>query len=140
MFHVKHFHEDEEAKPIHEIEIPMLAPSVNGYWKVARWGGRYITPDGVRFKNLCLGINKNQKVHSSKMLAVEILLYSDKWLTKKGAIHKRAGDVDNFCKSTLDAYFAAIGLDDSQVFELHVSKQIGYDRTIIRLYEFDLEI
>jgi len=131
--------EEEESKPIHELDVPMLAPSVNGYWKVAKWGGRYITADGVRFKNLCMGINRGQKVISDKMLAVEIMLYSEGWFTKKGAIHKRAGDVDNFCKSTLDAYFTAIGLDDSQVFELHVSKHVGLERTVIRLYEFELE-
>jgi len=129
---------DESAEPIHELEIPMLAPSVNSYWKVAKWGGRYITADGVRFKNLCMGINKGQRVYSSKLLAVEIMLYSNGWFTKKGVIHKRAGDVDNFCKSILDSYFTAIGLDDSQVFELHVSKQVGPERTVIRLYEFEL--
>ena len=131
---------EEENSCIHELEIPMLAPSVNGYWKTAKWGGRYITPEGVRFKNLCMQINRGVRVHSNKCLAVEILLFSQRWFTKKGLIHKKAGDVDNFCKSTLDSYFAAIGLDDSQVFELSVTKQVGPEKTLIRLYEFDLDV
>lgn len=136
---MKQFEGEQEAKPIHELDIPMLAPSVNQFWKVAKWGGRYITPEGVRFKNLCMAINRGRKVESKQLLAVEIMLYSEGWFTKKGVVHKRAGDVDNFCKSTLDSYFAAIGLDDSQVFELHVSKHVGIERTVIRLYEFELE-
>jgi Holliday junction resolvase RusA-like endonuclease len=134
------FEEEQPSTPIHELEIPMLAPSVNSYWKVAKWGGRYITADGVRFKNLCMAINRGKRVHSDKCLALEIMLYSERWFTKKGLIHKKAGDVDNFCKSTIDSYFAAIGLDDSQVFELSVTKQLGPEKTIIRLYEFELDV
>lgn len=132
------FLEERDAEPIHELEIPMLAPSVNNYWKTAKWGGRYITPNGVRFKNLCLQINRGKRVESGKCLALEVLLYSNNWFTKKGTIKKI--DVDNFLKSTLDGYFAAIGLDDSQIFDLHASKHFGEDKTIIRLYEFELEV
>lgn len=131
--------DNQPSTPIHELEIPMLAPSVNGYWKMKKFGGRYITADGVRFKNLCMTINRGKRVHSDKCLALEIMLYSERWFTKKGLIHKKAGDVDNYCKSTIDSYFAAIGLDDSQVFELSVTKQLGPEKTVIRLYEFDLE-
>ena len=133
---------DEKPEVLHEIEIPMLPPSVNSYWKVARWGkrvGRYITPEGVRFKNMVMAINRGQRVSTTKALALEIELHSSRWLTNKGTIHKRAGDCDNHLKSILDSYFAAIGLDDSSVFELSVCKLLGdVDRTVIRLYEFEL--
>ena len=132
--------EEKDAEPIHELEIPMLAPSVNNYWKTAKWGGRYITSKGVRFKNLCLGINQGKRIITDRCLALEILLYSEKWFTKKGLIHKKTGDIDNYCKSTIDSYFAAIGLDDSQIFELHVGKHFGPEKTIIRLYEFELDV
>lgn len=129
--------DNQPSTPIHELEIPMLAPSVNGYWKMAKWGGRYITPDGIRFKNLCMTINRGKRVQSNKPLAVEVMLYSERWITKKGTIRKI--DCDNLLKGTFDGYFAAIGLDDSQVFELSVTKQLGPEKTVIRLYEFELD-
>lgn len=118
-----------------EVEVGMLAPSVNGYWKVAKWGGRYITPKGQAFKaHVALAVG-SRKLAWQKPLRLSIELYSRAWWTKKGTISKTAGDVDNFCKSSLDSLFACIGLDDSQVFELHVKKLVGDERTVFKLEE-----
>lgn len=117
---MKQFEDEQEAKPIHELEVPMLPPSVNGYWKVARWGGRYITPDGIRFKNMLGAINRSQRVITEKPLRLVIELHSNEWLTKKGTIRKI--DLDNFSKCCCDALFSAIGLDDSLVWELFMFK------------------
>jgi Holliday junction resolvase RusA-like endonuclease len=117
---MKQFEGEEEVKAIHELEVPMLPPSVNSYWKVAKWGGRYITPDGIRFKNLLGAINRGQRVTTTKRLRLVIELHNNEWLTKKGAIRKI--DLDNFSKCCCDALFAAIGLDDSFIWELFMFK------------------
>lgn len=113
----------------------MLPPSINGYWKVAKWGGRYITPEGVKFKKLCEVLNRGKKIYSSSPLRLEVDVYSEGWYTKKGVIHKRAGDCDNFLKVVGDGLFSAIGLDDSQVFEIVVRKCVGAPVTKVRLFE-----
>jgi len=122
---------------IFTVEVPMLAPSVNGYWKVAKWGGRYITPKGIAFKKLVALAVGARKLNWAKPLKLEIELHSDKWWTKKGTISKTAGDVDNYCKSSLDSLFACFEMDDSQVFDLHVVKVVGTEKTVFRLGEID---
>jgi Holliday junction resolvase RusA-like endonuclease len=125
----------EQIEAICELEIPMVPPSLNVYWKVSKWGGRYITPEGVKFKKLCEVLNKGKKIYSIKPLRLEVEVFSKGWYTKKGEIHKRAGDCDNLLKVCCDGLFSAIGLDDSQIFEIVVRKRVGADVTRMKLFE-----
>lgn len=126
----------DEREFLHEIEVPLLAPSVNGYWRMKRGGGRYITPAGTIFRMRVIQANKGFRVDAQAVLGVEMDLYSEKWRTKQGGISRTAGDIDNFCKGSLDSLFSAIGGDDSQVVELRVRKLMGTARTVFRVFRF----
>lgn len=115
-------------------DVPALAPSVNGYWKPKRFGGRYITAEGIAFKNLVYKTIGRLDLNEQGPLRLELELYSTYWITKKGTISKTAGDADNFCKSSIDSLFNCLPMmKDSQIFELSVVKRLGPIRTVFRL-------
>lgn len=109
-----------------DFSVPSLPPSVNGYWKVKRFGGRYISAEGIAFKKLVM-----QHVHFKRVGAgkrdvryqLVIKFSSPSWITKKKTIKKQ--DLDNFGKSSCDALCEAIFIDDSQIFELFMFKEVG---------------
>lgn len=95
-----------------------LAPTVNNVWKHKAVGRRamvYMSKEGVEFRKKIAEIIKDRSLHNLKLesrLQVEIkLLMPD----------KRKRDIDNFCKSTLDALtHAGLWVDDSQIDILNV--------------------
>lgn len=106
-----------------DFTVESLPPSVNGYWRVARWGGRYVSADGVAFKKLVQAHVHAKNIAHCK-LNVQYSLYieygSPNWITKKATIAKV--DVDNFAKCALDSLCEALFIDDSQIFDLHMKK------------------
>ena len=109
-----------------EFSVPSIPPSVNGYWKVKRFGGRYVSAEGVAFKKLVA-----QHVHFKRVGAgkrdvkyqLVIKLSSPGWITKKKTIKKQ--DLDNFGKACCDALSEGLFICDSQIFELHMYKVLS---------------
>jgi len=122
-----------------QIELDLIPISLNKLYRQFR-GRTIISKEGKEFKKtvsaLIAGFDSssvNGMFTETQGLAVEINFYSNKFYTKDGKIRKRYLDCDNLLKATLDSVFAEIGLDDSYITKLTVTKQSGfYDRTVIR--------
>lgn len=69
------------------------------------------------------------KLSSSKPLAFYIYFYGPRttWYYLNGSIKRK--DVDNLVKVLMDTLSKIIGIDDSQFFEVHAFKCIGFQRT-----------
>lgn len=127
-----------------EFCVPAIPPSVNNYWKMRRFGGRYVTEEGVKFKQLVAETLRTYDigVRTSKAMRLEIQFISSRWITKKGTVAEK--DADNFVKCAQDALFEAIGVSDSCVFHLVVRKILSDSKasegvTHYRLRPMDLE-
>ncbi len=94
-----------------------------------------MSKEGVAFKSLVLATVGIKKLGWSGPLKLTIELHSPRWMTKKGLIHKRAGDCDNYAKVCCDALFACLPeMDDAQVFELVIVKRTSdSERTEFRV-------
>lgn len=108
-----------------QFSVPMIPPSVNSYWKVRRFGGRYVTPEGVAFKKLVAEAVKSYDVSVSSEVKykLRVELYRPDWMTKKDKI--KIFDLDNYGKCLCDALFNALAIDDSQVWDLRLLKKDG---------------
>lgn len=122
-----------------QIELDLIPISLNKLYRQFR-GRTIISKEGREFKKtvgaLIAGFDTtsiNGMFTETQGLAVEINFYSNRFFTKDGKIRKRYLDCDNLLKATLDTVFAEIGLDDSYITKLTVTKQSGYyDKTVIR--------
>lgn len=122
-----------------QIELDIIPISLNKLYRQFR-GRTIISKEGREFKKtlgaLLAGFDSssiNGMFTETQGLAVEIDFYSNRFYTKDGKIRKRYLDCDNLLKATLDTVFAEIGLDDSYITKLTVTKQSGfYDKTVIR--------
>lgn len=94
--------------------------------------GRLITaPEHRKYKALLdlylhrhyLKVDASQGQGKQLKVVVKYIGPIESWFTKKGEIRKL--DVENRSKQLLDRVFHFIDLDDSQIFELVVSKVIG---------------
>lgn len=107
------------------IEVPLLAPSVNHCYRNVKWGGKVLTKEAKEFKQLIGFIVRTKRVvvRTDVRYRLTLELSSPQWFTKKGAIHMRAGDLDNFSKICCDALFDHLSpATDAQVFELRMVK------------------
>jgi Holliday junction resolvase RusA-like endonuclease len=122
------------------IELDLIPISLNRLYRQFR-GRTIISKEGREFKALVSFLVKD--IDPSKLmgeftetegLKVSIRFYSDKFYTKDKRIRKRYLDVDNLLKVVLDVVFKEIGLDDSYVTKLVVSKKPGmFDKTVIEI-------
>jgi Holliday junction resolvase RusA-like endonuclease len=122
------------------IELDLIPISINKLYRQFR-GRTIISKEGREFKTLVSSLVKG--VDSSDLvgefieargLSVRINFYSNRFYTKNGKIRKRYLDADNLLKVTLDVIFKEIGLDDSLITKLLVTKSTGFhDRTEIRI-------
>ena len=104
-------------------------------------GRTIISKEGRDFKSLISflvkGIDSSEllgEFTEVKGLSVEISFYSNKFYTKDGTIRKRYLDADNLLKVMLDVVFKEIGLDDSYITRLVVTKNPGvYDKTFLKI-------
>ena len=128
------------------IELDLIPISLNRLYRQFR-GRTIISKEGREFKKtvgaLISGFDTssiNGMFTESEGLEVEINFHSNKFYTKAGNIRKRYLDVDNLLKATLDTIFAEIGLDDSLITRLVVTKERGYyDKTVIKFSRNTLE-
>lgn len=56
---------------------------------------------------------------------LNMIIYLKNYLTKDGRISQKSGDCANFEKVTSDVIFKYLGIDDSQVTHMMISKNIG---------------
>lgn len=98
-------------KPLLEIEIPGVPPSVNHYW-MSNGKRRYLSAKALSFIKLVVG--RIQPQNSVARLSIDLeFCFPD----------RRVRDLDNFLKGTLDSLVKA-GLceDDSQFDRISVSR------------------
>lgn len=122
------------------IELDLIPISLNRLYRQFR-GRTIISKDGREFKKHIESILEgfdtskiNGEFTETEGLDVKIEFYSKSFFTKSGNIRKRFLDVDNLLKVILDVVFKRIGIDDSFITKLEVTKNHGYyDKTIIRI-------
>ena len=92
-------------------------PSVNHYWLTRRGGGRYISPAGQAYRLEVLSkvrALRNRDIPFKSEVSVAVFLSPP---------DKRRRDIDNVCKSILDALQnAGVFSDDWQVSTLHLER------------------
>jgi Holliday junction resolvase RusA-like endonuclease len=122
------------------IELDLIPISLNKLYRQFR-GRTIISKEGREFKSLVSFLVKGIDPSSLlgdftdvKGLSVSIDFYSNRFYIKNGQIRKRYLDCDNLLKCVLDVVFKEIGLDDSLITKLTVTKSAGvYDKTIIKI-------
>lgn len=122
------------------IELDLIPISLNKLYRQFR-GRTIISKEGRDFKSvvsfLVKGVDPSDllgEFTDVKGLSVEINFYSNKFYTKDAKIRKRYLDADNLLKVILDVIFKEIGLDDSFITRLIVTKNPGvYDKTVINI-------
>jgi len=121
------------------IELDLIPISLNQLYRQFR-GRTIISAKGREFKTHLEAVLAGFETSSilgmfteTEGLDVEIHFYSKKFFTKDGNIRKRYLDADNLLKVTLDTVFKVIGIDDSYITKLTVTKNHGYyDKTVIK--------
>lgn len=106
-------------------EIKTTPPSINGMY---RGGRRFLTKKGKATKDgISMEILSQRNFEPMKGdIAMNVLFYFP---------DKRKRDIDNCLKALLDCCTGLLYLDDSQIVELHVYKQIDSKnpRTVIQI-------
>jgi Holliday junction resolvase RusA-like endonuclease len=122
------------------IQLPLIPISLNKLYRQFR-GRAIISKEGREFKSTINAYLKGSKLEIEeddftrvKGLSVEINFYSNKFYTKSNEIRKRYLDADNLLKVVLDVVFKELGIDDSFITRLVVTKSPGiYDLTEIKI-------
>jgi len=122
-----------------QIELDLIPISLNKLYRQFR-GRTIISAKGREFKAhlgaILAGFDTKPILGmftETQGLDVEIHFYSNRFFTKDGKIRKRYLDCDNLLKATLDTVFKEIGIDDSFITRLTVTKNTGYyDKTVIK--------
>lgn len=58
-------------------------------------------------------------------IKIELGIYRQASKFKKGVTSKKYGDIDNLAKAILDAFNGVIWQDDSQIVDLHITKNLA---------------
>jgi len=119
------------------LRVPAVAPSINSYYG-SNGKRRFIKEAGVKYKLLVKTYYLRNKVTFKKdqlfRLRIEV---TKNWLDKNKKINLKAGDADNFCKSSIDSFCEAIGINDALIFSLEVVKVFGKtNSTFYYLFEY----
>lgn len=122
------------------IELDLIPISLNKLYRQFR-GRTIISKEGREFKERLSTLLSGMSLSplegdfvETRGLEVEINFYSNRFYTKEGKIRKRYLDCDNLLKVTLDTVFKELGIDDSFITRLIVTKDSGlYDRTVIKV-------
>jgi Holliday junction resolvase RusA-like endonuclease len=109
------------------LNIPCKPVTWNrAYRKLGHGRGMFMTKEGTLYKNQVMMHCREQledfKILPNRVLKVRAYFCLPDFITKKGQTSKTAGDLDNYWKLTADAICAAIGVDDSLIWELTLVK------------------
>jgi len=89
-------------------------------------GIAYDPPKSRQFKkDLALIANSLVSSAFSGEVKVKLDIFRQRSKFKKGVTSKRYGDIDNLAKAILDALNGICWYDDSQISELHVTKNLA---------------
>ncbi len=89
-------------------------------------GIAYDPPKSRQFKkDLALIVNSLVKSAFSGEVKVKLDIFRQASKFKKGVMSKRYGDIDNLAKAVLDALNGVCWQDDSQISDLHVTKNLA---------------
>lgn len=111
---------------MNKIIIPGKPVSVNDLYT----GKRFLTKDGKTMKTAMSWEVRNQWKRA--MISRDVIVHIDLYYSDK-----RKRDIDNPAKALLDSLTGVVFDDDSQVVDLHITKNIGPDRAEIIIYERD---
>lgn len=121
--------------PVLSVTLPGLPPTVNHQYGMRWQGGRRLTPAAAAWRT-----GATLAIRASMAPACSFRCCPTPWAV---TLHLEAPDiyrwdVDNRCKSALDAVAGALGLDDRYVTALHVTKARGrVAQTTIRVEVFN---
>jgi Holliday junction resolvase RusA-like endonuclease len=121
------------TKPIIQLHFDCKPVSINSaYMQRGRY--RILTVPAKAFKEAVekearkqLSKTQIKQLQTMNRLHVEIHMSSN-WITKKQTIRKK--DIASFEKLLTDSIFTAIGIDDSSIFELVMTKEEDSDEWI----------
>lgn len=86
-------------------------------------GRTYDPPTSRQFKkDLALLVNS---LDNSAFFTGELKLKIDIYRDKKNVTSRRYGDIDNLAKAIMDALTGVLWQDDSQITDLHVTKNLN---------------
>ena len=97
-------------------------------------GRTYDPPQSKQFKkDLALMVNS---LDNSAFFTGELKLKIDIYRDKKSVTSRRYGDIDNLTKAILDGLNGVLWQDDSQITDLHVTKNLsGTPHIVINVEE-----
>ncbi len=101
--------------------IPGKPISVNDLYT----GRRFLTKDGREMKQTVGWQVKSQWKAKPKLIG-DLRIYMDFFY-----MDKRRRDIDNPVKAMMDCLTGLVFADDSQIIEMHITKNVGIDRTEI---------
>jgi len=121
-----------------KISLPFLPISTNKL-KIPNRGRLVKSPEARNFKDdlitflLQYELADYGKTYKGDGIIVSITYYMPNLYTKKKQISKTAGDVSNFDKALIDVIFPIMGLNDSDILDMYLSKREGEARTEITI-------
>jgi Holliday junction resolvase RusA-like endonuclease len=119
-----------------KITLPFLPISTNQL-NISRGGRLRKSPKARDFKDLLITYLMQYELkdfgntYQGKGVIVSITYFMENFYTKKGEISKTAGDVSNRDKALIDVIFPIIGINDSDIVDMYLSKREGETRTEI---------
>jgi Holliday junction resolvase RusA-like endonuclease len=100
--------------------------SFNSAYPTNKMGRRFLTREGKDYKMAVFYAVREQvksfSIPDDHVLSVTYLFCMPNVFTKGGLPSKTALDTDNLCKLFQDSMCEALGIDDSIIFEIKVSK------------------
>lgn len=115
-----------------QISFPHKVLSVNHIYGRSKFG-TYLKPEAKKFKQMVAdGINTKLDFNPDKhFISVECYFYMDNFYTKKGAINRKATDLDNFQKLLFDAIFDKLCINDAYICNSSSQKRHGDNKTVV---------
>jgi Holliday junction resolvase RusA-like endonuclease len=111
---------------IYTFSVERKGMSLNSAYPTNKEGRRFLTREGRDYKMAVFYATKEQikdfKIPDDHVLSVTYLFCMPNVFTKSGLPSKTALDTDNLCKLFQDSMCEALGINDSIIFEIKVSK------------------
>lgn len=104
------------------IEYRGKLPSVNHMYGRNKWGGLYLKEEGRKLKDQIM-FATNKKLPRDIEIGYELVIRAGWYNIGKSKTRIKKRDSNNLIKLIVDACCEALDIDDSQIFDEHVTKQ-----------------